>query len=237
MTTEAKPFCMTMYSNCAWGYQCYCTLMDTHGMKYSLTNTCSYMRKSADVFELRRIEKEPVSQWWSEFKEYVTSKNIGQQCDQVEELKTLAAKITVKPKLEMFGTGMRDGGGISCYLFVGNDMWMLEEHGCGATKNIYPEINEFVSKVYEVLKSDVHPDLYRHHTRLNCKYNHPLVIATQKELDPHPESEYGSHEYKDGYICDTCGVSEKTAESYHCYQCCYDLCPACAKKELDNLVH
>jgi hypothetical protein len=209
--------------------------MDTHGMKYDLKNIRSFTNTNTDTFELKAIVDKPVDQWWPEFKEYVTSKNIGQPCEQFEELKTLASKITTKPKLETFDTGMRDGGGIGCYLFVGNELWMLEEHGCGATKNIYPEINEFVSKVYEVLKSNTHPDLYQHHTRLNCKNNHPLAIMTQRELDPYPDVEHMNHGYKNGYKCDMCGIVEKTAHSHHCHRCGYDLCPTCAKTELEKL--
>jgi hypothetical protein len=238
MSNEVKPFCMVLYSNHAWGYQADCTIVDTLGMKYRMHT--NILTKQENVFDLRKISDKPVEVWWPEFKEYADANKLGQPLDSnaSDELKTLASKIRKKPTFDHFDSGMRDGGTIECVLFVDNEQWTIEYHGDVATKNIYPEINDFVSMVYKTLKIEILDDFYDQHTILNCKQNHPLVIVSQECLlhklrhacvcGMCPQCpQHG------GYTCNKCGSHETTVESYRCRLCDYDLCPTCAKKEID----
>jgi hypothetical protein len=250
----SKPFFMVLYCH-PWGYRS-CTIVDTFGMKYRMRT--NVLTKKENVFDLRKMSDEPVEVWWPEFKEIVgvlskvfDSKLVNvppEPCEYFEELKTLASKITKKPIFDHFDTGMHDGEIFKCVLFVDNEQWTIEYHGDVATKNIYPEINDFVSMIYKTLKINILEENYDHHTILNCKKNHPLVIVSQEFLlhKPHTMDCKNTcvcgtcHKFCDkcsqhgGYICNRCGAHEKTAESYHCRSCGYDLCPTCVKKEIDK---
>jgi hypothetical protein len=231
------PLFMVMYENWAWGHQRSWVLVDTNEMLHIIVG--SY--PTPDF-------RTPVSQWWPALKDYIyhgtpvpdeteqlllatdeTLSNHSEICPQFALLRELFLHISKKPNLDTYDSGMRDGGGVSCYGIFGEETWLLEEHGSLSTINTDSAINEFLDVVYEhVFHNHINHLYFHHHPVLKCDKGHPLAKLSQKGL---VEAHFGLH-YKTGYRCNVCLTSETHTDSLHCRQCGYDLCPTCTTKRL-----
>lgn len=233
--SNVKPMFTVIYSNYAWGYQRSWVLVDNTGTKHTIVG--KYPTPNFNT---------PVSQWWPSLYEYITNgkpeaspfdfmasgrelRIVSEPCPQFEQLCELFSKINKKPVIEMYDTGMRDGGGVSCYGIFGEETWMLEDHGCGASINTDPNVNAFCDAVYTHVYHDGHLNQFymHHHPTIRCPKNHPVSDLTQQKL---VERHFG--QYNNGYVCDECRSHETVTNTLHCVRCGYDLCPSCVSRKL-----